>query len=317
VRLASFTTGSGPTYGLSVDDEIIDVQALARPGDKPLPVTLQALVEAGADGVTRLVRSLDGYQGERIPLDRVTFLPPIARPGKIICLALNNSANSSRILSGPSTPAFFSKPATALIGHGAAIPLRPAYGRVHPEPELAAIIGLGGKDIAEKDAYAHVFGYTVHNDITSPTMRTEDTYHYRAIYPDGDDAGGIRYVDTHVSYPGRYKGADGFAPMGPWIATRETVPDPHNLIISCWHGETLVTSDNTANLTHHLPAVIAWVSSFMTLEPGDIISLGTALSAAQKTGMAIQNVDLNRLGGKVTVEIEHIGRLTNPVSGLP
>lgn len=315
MRLASFATGSRATYGVGVEDGIIDVAALARSAGRSFPLTLQALVEKGAEELTALARALENFQGETIPLDQATFLPPIARPGKIVCLALNNSANASRILSGPSTPAFFSKPASALIGHGAAIPLRQIYGRVHPEPELAAVIGLGGKDIAQEDAYAHVFGYTVHNDITSPTMRTEDTYHYRAIYPD-DGEGGVRYVDTHVSYPGRYKGADGFAPMGPWIATRDAVPDPHALAISCWHDATLITSDNTANLTHHLPDVIAWVSSFMTLEAGDVISLGTALSAAQKTGMAIQNVDLNRLGGTVTVEIEMIGRLTNSVSGL-
>ncbi len=129
------------------------------------------------------------------------------------------------------------------------------------------------------------------------------TYHYRAIHPD-TDTGGIRYVDTHVSYPGRYKGAGGFGPMGPWLVTRDEIPDPHALAISCWHDDVLVTSDNTANLTHHLPAVLAWLSRFMTLEDGDIVSLGTALSATGSAGGAIQNVDLNRLGGSVTITIE-------------
>jgi 2-keto-4-pentenoate hydratase/2-oxohepta-3-ene-1,7-dioic acid hydratase in catechol pathway len=312
MHLASFKTGFNSTYGVASDGGILDVARLDRMGGAPLPNTLSALVEAGREGLAALKAAVHGHDGAATPLREVTFLPPIARPGKILCLALNNSANATRIISGPSKPAFFSKPSSSLIGHGAAIPLRPAYGRVHPEPELAAIIGTAGKYIAAEDAYEHVFGYTIHNDITSPTMRTEDTYNYRAIHPDG--AGGIRYVDTHVSYPGRYKGTDGFAPMGPWVATRDAIPDPHALVISCWHGDELITSDSTANLTHHLPSVIAWISQFMTLEAGDIISLGTALSAAQTSNKAIQNVDLSELGGPVTITIEGIGTLTSDVS---
>lgn len=311
MHLASFVRGSRTTYGVKLGDGAVDVAALDPVGGACLPATLMDLVQAGTEGLDALAAAVAGHRDPPTSLDEVTFLPPIARPGKILCLALNNSANASRIISGPNNPAFFLKPSTALAGHGAAIPVRPIYGRVHPEPELAAIIGRGGKDIGAERAYQHVFGYTIHNDITSPTMRTEDTYHYRAIHPDGAD--GIRYVDTHVTYPGRYKGADGFSPMGPWIATRDAVPNPHTLSISCWHGSELITSDNTANLTHHLPAVIAYVSQFMTLETGDIISLGTALSAAQANGKAIQNIDLNRLGGTVTVTIEGIGTLANDV----
>ena len=312
MHLASFVHDGRPSYGIKVDETIVDVATLNGTGGARLPVTMLELIEAGTDGLAALTDALKGHDGDALPFAGVTFLPPVRRPGKIICLALNNSANASRIISGPQHPAFFSKPATALTGHLSAIPLRPIYGRVHPEPELAVVIGLGGKDIPANRAYDHVFGYTVHNDITSPTMRGEDTYHYRAIHP--DDAGGIRYVDTQVSYPGRYKGTDGFSPMGPWIATRDAIPDPHSLVISCWHDDELITRDTTANLTHHLPAVIAYVSQFMTIEAGDIISLGTALSAAQAGGKAIQNIDLNRLGGSVRVAIEGIGTLENAVT---
>ena len=316
MRLATFRIGSTATWGAAVPGGIVDVRALARRGDLPIPPTLMELVESGEAGVASLALALAGHDGPLLDADDVVFLPPLPRPGKILCLALNNSANAARIHSGPAHPAFFSKPSTALIGHRAAIPLRTEYGRVHPEPELAVVIGRSGRDIAAEDAYAHVFGYTVHNDVTSPTMRAEDTYHYRAIHPD-TDTGGIRYVDTHVSYPGRYKGADGFGPMGPWLVTRDEIPDPHALSISCWHDDVLVTSDNTANLTHHLPAVLAWLSRFMTLEAGDIVSLGTALSAAGSAGGAIQNIDLNRLGGSVTITIEGVGTLRSEVARKP
>ncbi len=316
MRLATFSIGAAVSWGVAVADGIVDVRALARHDGQPLPATLMELVESGDVGTAALTQALAQHDGPVLAVADIAFLPPLPRPGKVLCLALNNSANAARIHSGPAHPGFFSKPSTALIGHRAAIPLRAEYGRVHPEPELAVVIGRSGRDIAAADAYAHVFGYTVHNDITSPTMRAEDTYHYRAIHPDAD-TGGIRYVDTHVSYPGRYKGTDGFGPMGPWLVTRDEIPDPHALPIFCWHDDVLVTSDNTANLTHHVPAVLAWLSRFMTLEAGDIVSLGTALSAAGDTGGAIQNVDLNRLGGTVTITIEGVGTLRSEVAREP
>jgi hypothetical protein len=101
-------------------------------------------------------------------------------------------------------------PVSSLLGQGQPIRLRREYGRVHPEPELAVVIGAGGRDITGDAALGHVFGYTIINDLTSPTMRAEDTFHYRAIHPRPGGADGIEYVDTWVSYPGRYKGTDGF-----------------------------------------------------------------------------------------------------------
>src|SRR3546814_9379479 len=73
----------------------------------------------------------------------------------------------------------------------------------------------------------HVFGYTVHNDITSPTMREDDTFHYRAIHPSPTNPDGIEYRDTWVSYPGRYKGSDTFSPMGPWLVTKDERSEEH------------------------------------------------------------------------------------------
>ncbi len=244
--------------------------------------------------------------------DSLHWLPPIPRPGKLTCLALNNSANKDRILKGPTHPALFHKPSSSLIGHGQPIRLRAEYGRVHPEPELALVIGRGGSDISAAKAYEHVFGYTIINDLTSPTMRTDDTFHYRAIHPKAGDAQAIEYIDTWVSYPGRYKGADTFGPIGPWVATREDIPDPHALTVRCLHKERVITEDSTRNLFYKVPEVIEYVSYYMTLEAGDIISLGTALKTAGG-GQAIQTVDLNALGGPIAVSISGIGSLINPV----
>jgi 2-keto-4-pentenoate hydratase/2-oxohepta-3-ene-1,7-dioic acid hydratase in catechol pathway len=227
-------------------------------------------------------------------------------------VALNNSANPDRIMSGPSTPAMFVKPSSSLIGHRQPIRVREDYGRVHPEPELAVVVGTGGSDIPRASALSHVFGYTIINDLTSPTMREADTFHYRAIHPGPGDADGVRYVDSWVSYPARYKGADTFGPLGPWVVTADEIPDPHALRVQCRHDGRLITDDSTANLRFSVAEVISFASRYLTLEPGDVIAMGTALRASAGGG-AVQNVDLVRLGGLIEVEIERIGVLSNPV----
>lgn len=254
--------------------------------------------------------------GEVLDAADVKWLPPVPHPGKVLCLALNNSANVERIISGPKHPAFFSKPQTSLTGHQEPIMLRPQYGRVHPEPELCVVMGRGGRDIKARNAYEYVFGYTVMNDLTSPTMRTEDSFHYRAIHPSKTNSDVIEYVDTHVTYPGRYKGSDTFGPIGPWIATRDDIPDPHALTVSCHHKGTQITADETSNLFYKVPEVIEFISTYMTLEAGDLIAMGTALKRAGVGVQAVQNVDLNKLGGPVSVTISGIGTLSNPVGWL-
>jgi len=284
------------------------------------PRTLLELIESGEPGVERVRRIADAeaagtHRCERFSHDEVLWHAPVRRPSKICCVALNNSANADRIIQGPKHPAMFIKPASALVGHGGAIECRPEYGRTHPEPELAVVIGRTAKNIRAEDAYDFVFGYTIHNDITSSTMRGEDTFHYRAIHPKAGDAKDIEYVDTWVSYPGRYKCSDTFACMGPWLVTKDEIADPHDLRVTCSHQGELVTDDNTRNLFYKTPQLLAFLSHYLTLLPGDIVSLGTAL-AKSPGGRAVQSIDLNRLGGPVSVSIERIGTLTNSVKWI-
>jgi 2-keto-4-pentenoate hydratase/2-oxohepta-3-ene-1,7-dioic acid hydratase in catechol pathway len=295
VRLASFQAAGKDRIGFSPDGvSLIEIAG---------PRSVLELIETGSEIVP---------SGQQFSVHDVIFHPPVRRPSKICCLALNNSANSDRILQGPKHPAMFIKPASSLVGHGGAIECKPHYGRVHPEPELAVVIGKTAKNIAARDAYDYVFGYTIHNDITSPTMRAEDTFHYRAIHPKAGDPKAIEYVDTWVSYPGRYKCCDTFACMGPWLVTKDEITDPHNLAVSCSHKDQLVTEDNTENLFYKIPEVLDFLSSHLTLLAGDIVSMGTALKKSAQGG-AVQNIDLNKLGGPVSVTIEKIGTLTNGV----
>ncbi len=293
---------------------------IALDDEKAVPlnsdVTMDGLIRDWTAARTALSEPAQRGRGETgpIPVSGLEWLPPVPRPGKVICVALNNSANVDRIITGPKKPATFIKPSSSLLGNGQTIRLRPQYGRVHPEPELAVVIGLGGSDLSVDTALDHVFGYTILNDLTSPTMRAEDTFHYRAIHPGAGGSQEISYVDTWVTYPGRYKGSDGFGPIGPWIATADTVPDPHDLTVSCTHEGAIITEDSTANLLHKVADIISYMSEYMTLDPGDSISMGTALKPSEAQGSAIQNVDLNKLGGRIEVTISGIGTLSNPVA---
>ena len=323
MKIASFHAGGRDRLGaLVAEDALIDLAEGARAAgiadSGPALHDMLAFIEESprSEEVARRAVELALASPQQVPryhVREVAWHAPVRRPSKIVCLALNNSANADRILAGPKHPASFIKGANALVGHGAPIVIRRAYGRCHPEPELAVVVGRRAKDILARDAYGYVFGYTIHNDITSPTMRGEDTFHYRAIHPAKDDPAKIEYVDTWVSYPGRYKGSDTFSPMGPWLVTRDEIADPHALTVSCSHKDELVTADSTSNLTYKVPEVLAFLSEYMTLLPGDIVSMGTALKRSAPGTRAVQNVELNKLGGPVSVSVSGIGTLTNPV----
>ncbi len=320
MRLASYEHDGKLRFGAVLGEELLDLGGVDGSMLGISARSILELIEAGAPALEQardIVHAVAAGRvtTARLPLSEVLWRAPVLRPSKICCVALNNSANRDRIISGPSHPATFIKPSSALIGHLQAIECRADYGRTHPEPELALVIAKTARNIRAAQAYEHVFGYTIHNDITSPTMRGEDTFHYRAIHPRADDPTQAQMVDTWVSYPGRYKCSDTFACMGPWLVTRDEIADPHNLAVSCSHQGRMITQDNTANLFYKTPQLLEFLSSYMTLLPGDVVSLGTALQAAA-TGGAVQNVDLNRTGGPVSVTIECIGTLTNSVSWI-
>jgi 2-keto-4-pentenoate hydratase/2-oxohepta-3-ene-1,7-dioic acid hydratase in catechol pathway len=116
-----------------------------------------------------------------------------------------------------------------------------------------------------------------------------------------------------VTYHVRSKGADTFGPMGPWLVTADEIPDPNKLGVKLWLAEELMTVDNTASLSFSIAQVISHLSQTVTLEPGDIVHFGTA---ADPSRYALREINITRMGGPLTVEIERIGRLTNPVALL-
>ena len=192
-------------------------------------VKMRDLIRGGAPLLDALRAALAAARAERfverIPASEVTWHPPVRRPGKICAVAMNNSSSNERKISAPDHPAFFLKPASCLVGHGQPIRIRRYYGSVHPEPELALVIGRETRDVPARRALEAVFGYTIFNDITGNGMRAEDRFHYWAVYAKKGNPNETERVEQHLSYAGRYKGTDTFGAMGPWLVTKDEIAE--------------------------------------------------------------------------------------------
>jgi 2,4-diketo-3-deoxy-L-fuconate hydrolase len=319
MKLATVRIGDRAVVAAAVSPEsVIEIgNLLELAGDNTLeaPRSMLELITAG-QGLLEAIEEAGSQASEDTLTMRAmapdAWYPPVRRPGKVLAVAMNNSASNERKISAPDHPAFFLKPASCLIGHKRSIRIRPYYGSVHPEPELALVIGRRTRDVEPEDALDAVFGYTIFNDITSNGMRAEDRFHYWAVYADPDNPDETKRVEQHLSYAARYKGCDTFGVLGPWLVTRDDIPDPDDLGVECTVGGEVVADDNTRYYNYKVAEVISFISRFQTLEPGDVISLGTAFKpgAGRKS---IHHANLQTVAGPVSVSIEGLGRQENPV----
>ena len=310
MRFASFRVNGQDSYGVALaDDEIVDIRAAAE----DCPDELIDLLKMGDAGRELAAKVLDDPpKAAMISTDDITWHPPIRRPGKICGIAMNNSASNERKISAPEHPAFFLKPASCLIGHKQAVAIRSYYGSVHPEPELAVVIGSKTRDVNASEAAQHIFGYTIFDDITGNGMRSEDLFQYYALYASDDDPDKLERREQHLSYSGRYKGTDSFGVMGPWLVSRDEIPDPDNLGVTCKVGGEIVAEDSTRFYNYKVAEIVSFISQFQTLHPGDVISCGTAFkpSADRKS---IHHANLQKVDGPIEITIEGLGTQENPV----
>lgn len=217
-----------------------------------------------------------GRAVEAIPLGELLLLPP-AGPCRVFGIGRNYADHIQELNPGWTAPdpLVFMKPDTALVGQGAPILLPPDIGRVDYEGELALVLGRGGRNIRREDALDHVLGLTCANDISARDLQQSDGQWIRA------------------------KGHDSFCPLGPWLVKGL---DPRDLAIRTFHNGKLVQDSRTSKMLHAPDALIAYLSSFCTLQAGDVILTGTPAGVGP-----IQPGDWLR------VEIEGIGSLENPV----
>jgi len=269
--------------------------------------TIVSLMEEKDDLLLRL-RDLDEQlskdatlQKDLIDLQDVTLCAPVERPGKIVCLAGNYRAHITE--SGYVEPQkqarftqqLFLKPSTSLVGDGGVIELGKQNVKVGWETELAVVIGKCGKNIKEENAEEYIFGYTVLNDISERGLNSRlENRHEREM---------DNFCDWLAG-----KWFDGFAPCGPWVITKDEILDPHNLEIKFYLNGELRQHGSTRDMIFNIPEQIAYISSIMTFEAGDIISTGTPAGA----GLGDKATSLAD-GDEIVSEIERIGKLTNKV----
>jgi len=237
---------------------------------------------AGAPVEALTVAAIEGhpfgpvqFTGDRWALPDVRLLSPFL-PSKVVALG-KNYADHAKEMGGeaPDTPLIFLKPSTSVIGTGDNIRLPASSAEVHYEGELAVVIGTPARNVSRDAAFEHVFGYACANDVTARDQQRADGQFTRA------------------------KGYDSFCPLGPWV---ETVLDPSDLrIVTTVNGQ--VRQDGrTSQMIHDIATQIAFISGVMTLLPGDVVLTGTPAGVGPIVA-----------GDEVSVEIEGIGALTNPV----
>ncbi len=296
--------------------ELVGIASLPGRPTPPAGVDMLDVIGGGEPLRQAIAASLDAIRGNddvaRIPAAEVTWHPPVRRPGKICAVAMNNSASNERKVSAPDHPAFFLKPPSCLVGHREPILIRRYYGSVHPEPELAVVIGQKSRDVLAADALDAVYGYTIFDDITGNGMRAEDRFHYYAVYQRKDNPDETERVEQHLSYAGRYKGTDTFGVMGPWLVTKDEIPNPDELNVQCKVGGEIIAEDSTRYYNYKVAEVVSFISQFHTLWPGDVVSLGTAFQPGA-TRKSIHTANFQNVAGPVEISIERLGTQENPI----
>jgi 2-keto-4-pentenoate hydratase/2-oxohepta-3-ene-1,7-dioic acid hydratase in catechol pathway len=254
--------------------------------------TVRDLLNAGPAVVDEVLgRAKNAFErnnGQLMPLEEVELGPPVPDPDKIICLGLNYRDHATEVqMRTSAVPPLFPKFRNALCGPASPIVIPRVSAKIDYEGELAVVIGRRCKEVPEDKALACVAGYTIMNDVSARDLQMQSSQW---------TAG---------------KTLDTFAPMGPVIVPASEIPDPQNLrIVTRVNGVTL-QDGNTRDMIFPVARTIAFVSSLMTLEPGDLIATGTPSGV----GFTRQPPIFLRAGDMVEVEIERIGLIRNPVIG--
>lgn len=264
-----------------------------RPGSAPEAGILSGnrVAGTGMDMLSAVAAGkLPAPNGPTYSLDEVKLLAPIPRPPKLICIGLNYRDHAAETkLEIPTVPTIFDKFTNVVIGPGEPIILPKASKRPDYEAEFAFVIGPGGRNIPASRAMEHVYGYTIVNDVSARDFQ----------------------MATSQWLMG--KTFDTFAPMGPCLVTADEIADPHALdisleILSKESGAERLQHSNTRELIFKIPDLIEYLSTVVTLEPGDVVSTGTPAGV----GFARKPPRYLRPGDEVVIRVEGLGELRNP-----
>jgi 2-keto-4-pentenoate hydratase/2-oxohepta-3-ene-1,7-dioic acid hydratase in catechol pathway len=273
MNLVSFSTANGPTRPGILFDDTKTILDLSPSG---FSSTLDVIARGGVSTLA----------AARLALDGVTLHAPISNPPRIFAIGLNYRDHARESgMEIPTTPVVFFKLPTAIVGPGEPIVLPKNSTQPDYEAEFAFVIGRGGYRIAASDWRDHVYGYTIVNDVSA------------------------RDVQFSSSQWSMSKSFPTFCPLGPAIVTADEIPDPHALDISLNIDGEVLQHSNTRELIFRIPELVKYLSSITSLLPGDIVSTGTPFGV----GLGRNPRRWLKPGETVTITIEGLGSLTNPV----
>jgi 2-keto-4-pentenoate hydratase/2-oxohepta-3-ene-1,7-dioic acid hydratase in catechol pathway len=245
MKLIRFGTAGAEKPGVHIDGVNYDCSAFFRDYDESFLAN---------DGLAKLAAVLEREAGKLPVVPEGTRLgPPLARPSKIVCIGLNYSKHAKETNAPiPKEPIIFFKSTTSYNGPNDPITIPKNSVKTDWEVELAFVIGKKASYVEEHEAMDYVAGYALHNDVSEREFQLE--------------RGGTW---------DKGKGCDTFAPIGPWMATKDEIPDPHNLRLWLSLNGKMMQDSNTNDLIFNIPFLVSYISQFMTLLPGDIVSTGT------------------------------------------
>lgn len=309
MKLAQFRSikrVKGDCLGVLLGDRIVEIGALAPPQQhSPNEATdwltdcsyVDEIIARGDGGVARLaalvqrLRAGDLKIDEQFvhPVDSVHFLPPVY-PSKIVAIGRNYVDHAIEGGSEPpAAPLIFNKLPNSLSAHNAPIVLHKISSQIDYEAELAVVIGRRASRVSESEALDYIFGYTLINDVSARDLQFGDGQWVRG------------------------KSLDGFAPLGPFITTRDEIPDVQALNIEGHLNGQVMQSSNTSKMIFKVPYLVSYISQGITLEPGDVIATGTP----EGVGIFRDPPVLLKPGDVYEVTIEKLGTLRNTVVGAP
>jgi len=322
MKLGTISQNGQATLVAKKDDDAVllsDLYESAGLGEAPR--SMQDLIEAGPAERAKAEKALAEGTGTAMDPESLDWLPPQPKPSKILGVAFNNMGIRKSAHVDPGVPNFFLKAPSCLTGHHKPIIMEEQYGETIPELELSAVIGKRCKNISVAEARDAIFGYAIINDITSHGMKfgmdsiatTREPnlmrpHHLAWRRPHGEDDRDVYFV-----YHTRSKATDTFGPMGPWVTTADEVPDPNNLEVKGWFDGEPFAVDSTASYRFKVEEVIAEASRYFTLEEGDVFCFGTSAKGVGRFPNGHRSVNLYEMSGTLDIEVEGLGRLSNPV----
>ncbi len=309
MQLATYEGLDGVRVGVVDGEHIWDLTAAAEASglvDSADVADMRALLEAGEAGLdavraTSMWATNNNRSDLRVPRLEVTLLAPLPCPGKLMCLAGNYASHieeggGSYIGKEKMIPRFFIKPCSSVTATDQPIRIPPSTAFADWELELAVVVGKRGRDLTPEQADDHIMGYTVFNDISARELT------FRNDLPEQE---GDWFFDWLVG-----KWLDTFGPMGPWITTRDDIPHPDRLRMQLWHNDQLQQDANSGQMIFSPAEALSFVSQFITLEPGDILSTGTPAGVGHAKKVRLEP------GDRIKGEIEGLGILENTVEAL-